>query len=85
MSSPTPERRNIDAAREVVLRFRALTGIGDDPKPVAAWTDTLAELIAALHHLADQEIGEYGFDICLDRAAFNYAYALRPVEEDEAQ
>ena len=76
MSSPTPERRNIDAAREVVLRFRALTGIGDDPNPVAAWTDTLAELIAALHQLADQEIGEYGFDVCLDRAAFNYAYAL---------
>ncbi|MBE0609241.1 MAG: hypothetical protein IH609_07670 [Dehalococcoidia bacterium] len=85
MSSPTPERRNIDAAREVVLRFRALTGIGDDPKPVAAWTDTLAELIAALHHLADQEIGEYGFDICLDRAAFNYAYARRPVEGDGAR
>jgi hypothetical protein len=85
MSSPTPDRRNIDAAREVTLQFRALTGIGDDPDPVAAWTDTLAELIAALHHLADQEIGEYGFDGCLDRAAFNYAYALRPDEEDEAQ
>jgi hypothetical protein len=82
MSSPTPERRNIDAAREVVLRFRALTGIGDDPNPVAAWTDTLAELIAALHHLADHEIGEYGFDVCLDRASFNYAYALRPDDEE---
>jgi hypothetical protein len=84
MSSPTPDRRNIDAAREVVLRFRALTGIGDDPKPGAAWTDTLAELIAALHHLADQEIGEYGFDVCLGRAAFNYTYALRPDADGEA-
>ena len=84
MSSPTTERRNIDAARYVALRFRALTGIGDDPNPVAAWTDTLAELIAALHHLADQEIGEYGFDICLDRAAFNYGYALRPDEDADA-
>lgn len=84
MSSPTPDRRNIDAAREVVLRFRALTGIGDDPNPVTAWTETLAELIAALHHLADIEIGEYGFDICLDRAAFNYAYALRPDADGEA-
>ncbi len=85
MTAPTPARRHIEAAREVALEFRALTGIGDDPNPVGAWTETLAELIAALHHLADQEIGEYGFDICLDRAAFNYAYALSPDEEDEAQ
>ncbi len=84
MSSPTPDRRNIDAAREVALRFRALTGIGDDPNPVAAWTDTIAELIAALHHLADIEIGEYGFDVCLARAAFDYTYALRPNEDGEA-
>lgn len=85
MTAPTPDRRHIEAAREVALRFRDLTGIGDDPNPVAAWTDTLAELIAALHYIADQEIGEYGFDICLDRAAFNYAYALRPDEGDEAR
>lgn len=84
MSSPTPDRRHVDAAREVALQFRALTGIGDDPNPVAAWTDTLAELIAALHHLADQEIGEYGFDACLDRAAFDYTYALRPEADGEA-
>ena len=84
MSSPTPDRRNIDAAREVALRFRALTGIGDDPNPVAAWTDTIAELVAALHHLADVEIGQSGFDVCLGRAAFNYAYALRPDEDADA-
>lgn len=84
MSSLNPDRRHIDAAREVALQFRALTGVGDDPNPVVAWTDTLAELIAALHHLADVEIGGYGFDACLDRAAFNYAYALRPDEDGEA-
>ncbi len=76
MATPGPDRRHVDAAREVALRFRALTGIGDDPNPSAAWTDTIAELIAAMHHLADHEIGEYGFDICLDRAAFDYTYAL---------
>jgi len=81
---PTPDRRHIDAAREVALQFRALTGIGDDPSPVAAWTDTLAELIAALHHLADFEIGEQGFEVCLDRATINYAYALRPEVDGEA-
>ena len=80
-----PDRRHIEAAREVVLLFRDLTGIGDDPNPAAAWTETLAELIAALHHLADQEIGDYGFDNCLDHAAFNYAYALRPDEGDGAR
>ena len=85
MTTPTPDRLHIEAAREVALRFRDLTGIGDDPNPVAAWTDTLAELIAALHHLADQEIGDYGFDNCLDHAAFNYAYALRPDEGDGAR
>ncbi len=84
MSSPNPSRRNIAAAREVALRFRALTGIGDDPNPSAAWTDTLAELIAALHHLADIEIGQSGFEVCLDRAAFDYAYDLRPDEDGEA-
>ena len=85
MTTPSPDRRHVDAAREVALQFRALTGIGDDPHPVAAWTDTIADLIAALHHLADIEIGEQGFDGCLDRAAFNYAYALRPDEGDEAR
>jgi hypothetical protein len=78
MTLPTPDRRHLDAARTVALQFRQLTGIGDDPNPVAAWTDTLADLIAALHHLADSEIGEEGFEVCLDRAAFNYAYTLRP-------
>ena len=80
-----PDRRNIDAAREAALRFRELTALGDDPRPRVAWIETLSDLLAALHHLADQEIGEYGFDICLDRAAFNYAYALRPDEGDEAR
>ncbi len=84
MTAPTPDRRHIEAAREVALRFRDLTGIGDDPNPVGAWTDTIAELIAALHHLADIEIGEYGFDVCLDRAAFDYTYALRPDADGEA-
>lgn len=82
MNPPTPDRRHIAAAREVALRFRELTGIGDDPNSVAAWTDTLADLIAALHHLADVEIGSDAFDTVLERAAFNYAYALRPDDED---
>jgi hypothetical protein len=82
MTTPTPDRRNLAAAREVALRFRELTGIGDDPNPIAAWTDTLADLIASLHHLADVEIGRQGFDECLERAAFNYAYALRPDDEE---
>ena len=80
---PTPDRRHIEAARKVALQFRALTGIGDDPDAVAAWTDTIAELIAALHQLADIEIGDYGFDVCLDRAAFDYRYALR-LDDEEA-
>lgn len=84
MATPSPDRRNIDAARDVALQFRALTGIGDDPNPVAAWTDTIAELIAALHHLADFEIGERGFEVCIDRATFNYAYALRSEVDGEA-
>ncbi len=84
MAAPGPDRRHLDAARAVGLQFRALTGIGDDPNPVAAWTDTIAELIAALHHLADIEIGEHGFGVCLDRAAFNYTYALRPGADGEA-
>lgn len=77
MALPIRDPRHIAAAREVVLYFRTLTGVGDDPRPRAALTDTLAELIAALHHLADVELGEHGFDRCLERAAFNYAYALR--------
>ncbi len=84
MTTPGPHRRHLDAAREVALQFRSLTGIGDDPNPVSAWTDTIAELIAALHHLADIEIGEHGFDVCLGRAALDYAYALRPDTDGEA-
>ncbi len=84
MTAPTPDHPHIEAAREVALQFRALTGIGDDPNSVAAWTDTIAELIAALHHLADIEVGESGFDTCLDRAAFDYAYSLRPDTDGEA-
>ena len=84
MTAPTPDRRHIDAAREVALRFRDLTGIGDDPNPVSAWTDTISELVAALHHLADVEIGEHGFEVCLERAAYDYAYTLRPDEDGEA-
>lgn len=45
--------------------------------------DTLADLIASLHHLADIELGSAGFDECLERGAFNYAYALRPDHEDD--
>ena len=84
MTTPSHDRRHVDAAREVALQFRSLTGIGDDPHPSAAWTDTIAELLAALHHLADAEIGAQGFDGCLERAAFDYAYALRPDEDVEA-
>ncbi|MGE3073947.1 MAG: hypothetical protein AB7N24_11865 [Dehalococcoidia bacterium] len=84
MGAPSPDRRKIDAARHVALQFRSLTGIGDDPNPLAAWTDTIAELLAALHHLADVEIGEQGFDGCLERAAFDYTYALRPDEDGQA-
>jgi len=84
MRTPTPDGRNVDAAREIALQFRSLAGIGDDPNPSTAWTDTIAELLAALHHLADVEIGAQSFDGCLERAAFDYAYALRPDEEGEA-
>ena len=82
MGSPTPDRRNIDAAREAALLFREVTGLGDDPRPEVAWAETLADLIAALHHLADQEIGTNGFAVCLSRAEFNYAYEA-PQEEEE--
>ncbi len=84
MATPGPDRRHVDAARAVALRFRALTGIGDDPNPSAAWTDTIAELMTALHHLADVEVGDDGFDTCLGRAAFNYTYALRSDADGEA-
>jgi len=77
MSSPDPDRRNIDAAREAALLFREVTALGDDPRPDLAWTETLADLLAALHHLADQEIGPDGFAVCLHRAEFNYAYEAR--------
>ena len=82
MSSPTPDHRNIDAAREAALLFREVTGLGDDPRPEVAWAETLADLLAALHHLADQEIGPGGFEVCLSRAEFNYAYE-DPQDEDE--
>ncbi|NJD66854.1 MAG: hypothetical protein FIB00_16720 [Chloroflexi bacterium] len=82
MISPSPDHRHIDAARQVAMQFRELTGIGGDPDQVAAWIDTLADLIAALHHLADVEIGSDAFDTVLEHAAFNYAYALRPDDED---
>ncbi len=84
MATPGPEGRHVDAAREVALRFRALTGIGDDPNPSAAWTDTIAELITAMHHLADIEVGQSGFEACLDRAAFDYTYALGLDQDGEA-
>lgn len=84
MATPSPDRRNVDAAREVALQFRALTGVGDDPNASVAWTDTIADLVTALHHLADIEIGEDGFDACLDRAAVDYAYELRPDSDGEA-
>lgn len=84
MATPNPSRRNVDAARGVALQFRVLTGVGDDPNPVAAWTDTIAELLAALHHLANIEIGEQGFDRCLHRAALDYAYDLRPEADGQA-
>jgi hypothetical protein len=84
MTTPSHDRRHVDAAREVALLFRSLTGIGDDPHPSAAWTDTIAELLAALHHLVDIEIGEDGFDACLSRAGVDYAYDLRPDTDREA-
>lgn len=84
MAAPSPDRRNGDAARDVALQFRSLVGIGDDPNPSAAWTDTIADLLAALHHLADVQIGEQGFEVCLERAAYDYAYTLRPDEDGEA-
>ena len=82
MRFPTPDRRNIDAARDAALLFREVTGLGDDPRPEVAWAETLADLLAALHHLADQEIGPNGFEVCLSRAEFNYAYE-DPQDEDE--
>lgn len=68
------DRRNIDAAREAALRFREITALGDDPRPTLAWTETLSDLLAALHHFADHEIGPDAFAECLRRAEFNYAY-----------
>ena len=80
MSALDPDRRNIDAAREAAQIFRELTGLGDDPRPEVAWADTLADLLAALHHFADQAIGPGGFETCLGRAEFNYAYQEPPEE-----
>ena len=71
---PGPDRRNIDAAREAALRFRELTALGDDPRPRVAWIETLSELLAALHHLADHEVGPDVFAECLRQAEFNYSY-----------
>ena len=69
---PTPDRRNIVAAREAALRFRELTALGDDPRPRVAWIETLSDLLAALHHLADIEVGPDAFTECLRQADFNY-------------
>ena len=44
------------------------------PRPRAAWIETFSELLAALHHLADIEIGPDAFAECLRRAEFNYSY-----------
>lgn len=84
MGSPDPDRRNIDAAREAALLFREVTALGDDPRPEMAWTETLSDLLAALHHLADQEIGPEGFAVCLQRAEFNYAYEAPRDEAGDA-
>ena len=70
----TPDRRNVAAARDAALRFRAHTALGDDPRPRVAWIETLSELLAALHHLADHEVGSDAFAECLRQAEFNYAY-----------
>lgn len=76
-------RRNIDAAREAALRFRELTALGDDPRPRVAWIETLSELLAALHHLADHEIGLDAFAECLRQADFNYAYQVADDDEGD--
>lgn len=78
-----PDRRNIDAAREAALRFRELTALGDDPRPRVAWLETFSELLAALHHLADHEIGPDAFAECLRQADFNYAYEVADGEEGD--
>jgi len=78
---PTPDRRNIDAAREAAFRFREFTALGDDTRPRVAWIETLSELLAALHHLADVEVGTDAFAECLRQADFNYAY--QAADDDE--
>ncbi len=78
-----PDRRNIDAAREAALRFRDLTALGDDPRPRVAWIETLSELLAALHHLADFEVGPNAFAECLRQAEFNYTYEAADDDEGE--
>lgn len=77
-----PDRRNIDAAREAALRFRELTALGDNPRPRVAWIETLSDLLAALHHLADVEVGADAFAECLRQADFNYAYEAADDEGD---
>jgi len=78
-----PDRRNIDAAREAALRFRELTALGDDPRPRVAWTETLSELLTALHHLADFEVGSDAFAECLRQADFSYAYEAADDDEGD--
>lgn len=77
------DRRNIDAAREAALRFRELAALGDDPRPRVAWIETLSELFAALHHLADYEVGPDAFAECLRQADFNYRYEAADDDEGE--
>lgn len=76
-----PDRRAIHAAREAALRFREVTALGDDPRPRVAWIETRSELLAALHHLADHEIGPNAFAECPRHADFNYAY--QAADDDE--
>ena len=78
-----PDRRNIDAAREAALRFRELTALGDDPRPRVAWIETMSDLLAALHHLADHEFGPDAFAECVREADFNYAYEVADGEEGD--
>jgi hypothetical protein len=79
----TPGRRNIDAAREAALRFRELTALGDDPRPRMAWMETLSDLLAALHHLADIEVGPDAFAECLRQSDFNYTYEAADDDEGD--
>ena len=64
-------------------RPRALAALGDDPRPRVAWIETLSELLAALHHLADFEVGPNAFAECLRQAEFNYTYEAADDDEGE--